>query len=194
VRSRRRDRSTNGDVGGSPLPHPHRDRAAPASVEILTGETKRGLRVRAPGLEGAAALGPICTGPFCAQSWVDGHEMRTRTRTRTHALRGCLQAHAAARQLQAAEVALVTFTRQMDGVSPGPGADVGGVSPVPVQMWAGGVRSRCKCGRGEPGPGADVGGVSPGRPSAGAAWRGMPCGRPPPYAARCSSVRQPCCS
>ena len=31
-----------------------------------------------------------------------------------------------------------------------PGADVGGVSPVPVQMWAGRAQSRCRCGRGEP--------------------------------------------
>ncbi len=45
--------------------------------------------------------------------------------------------------------------------------DVGGVSPVPVQMWEGRAWSRnrrargdwaqCRCGRGEPGPGADVG-------------------------------------
>ncbi len=50
---------------------------------------------------------------------------------------------------------------------PSAGADVAGVSPVPVQMWAGGARSwcrcgrgraqsRCRCGGGEPSPGADV--------------------------------------
>jgi hypothetical protein len=39
--------------------------------------------------------------------------------------------------------------------------DVGGVSPVPVQMWQGRALSRCRCGRGGPCPGADVGGVSP---------------------------------
>jgi hypothetical protein len=36
---------------------------------------------------------------------------------------------------------------------------VGGVSPVPVQMWQRCVRSRRRCGRGEPSPSADVGGV-----------------------------------
>jgi hypothetical protein len=67
--------------------------------------------------------------------------------------------------------------------APGPGAEVGGVSPVPakvsagasavlVQMWAGCARSRCRCGQArtrslcrcggdERGPGADVGGASP---------------------------------
>ncbi len=44
---------------------------------------------------------------------------------------------------------------------PSPGADVGGVDPVLVQMWAGWAQSRCRCGRGEPSPGADVGGVDP---------------------------------
>ena len=47
-----------------------------------------------------------------------------------HALAARVQAHAAARQLQAAEVALVAFTRQMDGVS-----------PVSVQMRAGGAQA-----------------------------------------------------
>ena len=28
------------------------------------------------------------------------------------------------------------------------GADVAGVSPVPVQMWQGGAQSRCRCGTG----------------------------------------------
>jgi hypothetical protein len=43
-----------------------------------------------------------------------------------------------------------------------PGADsVGGVSPVPVQMWAGRAQSRRRCGKGEPSPGADVVGMSP---------------------------------
>ena len=37
-----------------------------------------------------------------------------------------------------------------------PGADVGGVSLVPVPMWAGRARSQCGCGRGEPSPGAGV--------------------------------------
>ena len=32
----------------------------------------------------------------------------------------------------------------------GPGADVGGVSPVPAQMWVGRAQSRCRCGWDEP--------------------------------------------
>jgi hypothetical protein len=44
---------------------------------------------------------------------------------------------------------------------PSPGADVGGMSPVPVQMRQGRAQSRCRCGRGEPSPGADVAGVGP---------------------------------
>jgi hypothetical protein len=44
---------------------------------------------------------------------------------------------------------------------PSPGADVGGVGPVPMQMWQGWAQSWCRCGRGEPSPGADVGGVGP---------------------------------
>jgi hypothetical protein len=62
-----------------------------------------------------------------------------------------------------------------------PGADVAGVSPVPVQMWQGRAQSRCRCGRGEPSPGADVAEVSlvpmrmwQGQPQAAAAqmWQG----------------------
>ena len=34
-------------------------------------------------------------------------------------------------------------------------------SPVPVQMWTGWARSRCRRGWGGPDPGADVGGVGP---------------------------------
>ncbi len=58
-----------------------------------------------------------------------------------------------------------------------PGADVAGVSPVPVQMWQRRARSQCRCGRGAPSPGADVAGVGPvsrvqisagGKPSPGA--------------------------
>jgi hypothetical protein len=44
---------------------------------------------------------------------------------------------------------------------PSPGADVGGASPVPVQMSQGRAQSRRRCGRGEPSHGADVGGASP---------------------------------
>jgi hypothetical protein len=44
---------------------------------------------------------------------------------------------------------------------PSPGADVAGVSPVPVQMWQGRGQSRCRCGKVEASPGADVAGVSP---------------------------------
>jgi hypothetical protein len=44
---------------------------------------------------------------------------------------------------------------------PSPGADVGGVGPVPAQMWEGRAQSQRRCGRGEPSPSADVGGVSP---------------------------------
>ena len=55
---------------------------------------------------------------------------------------------------------------------PSPGADVAGVSPVPVQMfvavspvlaqmWAGGAQSRRRCATGEPSRGADVAGLSP---------------------------------
>jgi hypothetical protein len=61
-----------------------------------------------------------------------------------------------------------------------PGADVGGVGPVPVQMWEGWAQSRRRCGRGEPSPGADVAGVSPvpmqmwqGKPSPGADVEGV---------------------
>jgi hypothetical protein len=37
------------------------------------------------------------------------------------------------------------------GASPfSPGADVGGVSSVPAQMWAGQAQCVCRCGRGEP--------------------------------------------
>ena len=32
--------------------------------------------------------------------------------------------------------------------APGPGADVGGASPVPAQMWAGRAQSRCRRGGG----------------------------------------------
>jgi hypothetical protein len=39
--------------------------------------------------------------------------------------------------------------------TPGPGADVGGASPVPVQIWAGRAQSRHKCGWDEPSPGTD---------------------------------------
>jgi hypothetical protein len=38
-------------------------------------------------------------------------------------------------------------TRTRHSEEPSPGADVGGASPVPVQMWAGRVQSRCRCGR-----------------------------------------------
>jgi hypothetical protein len=40
-----------------------------------------------------------------------------------------------------------------------PGADVAGVSPIPLQVGPGGVES--PCGTNEPSPGADVPGVSP---------------------------------
>jgi len=46
-------------------------------------------------------------------------------------------------------------------VAPSPGADVGGVSLVPVQMWQRRAQSRCRCGRGELSPGADVAAASP---------------------------------
>ncbi len=42
-----------------------------------------------------------------------------------------------------------------------PGADVAGVSLVPVQMWRGRAQSSCYCGRGEPSVGADMAAVSP---------------------------------
>ena len=51
--------------------------------------------------------------------------------------------------------------RHAQAGEPSSGADVAGASPVPVQMWQGFARSRCRCGRGEPGPDADVAGVSP---------------------------------
>ena len=35
-------------------------------------------------------------------------------------------------------------------VGASPGADVAGVSAVPVPMWQGRAQSRCGCGRGEP--------------------------------------------
>ncbi len=54
------------------------------------------------------------------------------------------------------------FGRCVGRGEPSPGADVAGVSPVPVQMWQGRAQSRRRCGRGEPSPGADVWtGVSP---------------------------------
>ena len=40
---------------------------------------------------------------------------------------------------------------------PIPGADVAGVSPVPVQMCQECAESQCRCGRGEPSPGTDSG-------------------------------------
>ena len=39
-------------------------------------------------------------------------------------------------------------------------ADVGGVSPVPVQMWQRRAQPRCRCGSSEPSPGADVAAVN----------------------------------
>ncbi len=41
------------------------------------------------------------------------------------------------------------------------GADVAGVSPIRVQMWAGGAQSRCRCGRASPVPVQMWAGVSP---------------------------------
>jgi hypothetical protein len=43
---------------------------------------------------------------------------------------------------------------------PSPGADVGGVGPVPAQMWARWAQSRRRCGRGGPSRGLDVGAQS----------------------------------
>ncbi len=75
------------------------------------------------------------------------------------------------------------------------GADVGGRSPVPAQMWAGCAQSRRRCGRGEPGPGMTgardaslhprVVGAVPDDPS--------PCPRPPrPPAPPVCCQRRPC--
>ncbi len=36
----------------------------------------------------------------------------------------------------------------VSGVEPGTGADVAGVSPVPVHMWEGRAQSRCRCRKG----------------------------------------------
>ena len=52
----------------------------------------------------------------------------------------------------------------VDRGEPSPLANVGGVSPVPVQTFIGMVgrtESRCRCGGGGPSPGADVAGASP---------------------------------
>jgi hypothetical protein len=39
---------------------------------------------------------------------------------------------------------------------PSPGADVGVMGPVPVQMWERWAQSRCRCGKGEFDPSADL--------------------------------------
>ena len=43
--------------------------------------------------------------------------------------------------------ALAESRRRCGRVEPGPGADVAGASPVPVQMWQGRAKSWCRCGR-----------------------------------------------
>ena len=59
----------------------------------------------------------------------------------THAV----AATCASRRLRRSRTNLISETSDR---SCSPGADVAGVSPVPVQMWRGRAQSRCRCGRG----------------------------------------------
>ena len=78
-----------------------------------------------------------------------GTRMRGEMRNATHGLAAC-------------GIGCVRGLKGLGGcVLPSPGAEVAGVSPVPVQMWQRCAQSRCRCGSGTPSPGADVAAVRP---------------------------------